>query len=99
MEVKNYHEVFKAKAENGIDFEMFSKAGNKACANLVKKITKIICGNRKVTLTNIEELVEVGINKIAEKHGEVQDTEPPYHIMFYVNNCLKSEGYSFRIGL
>ena len=99
MEVKNYHEFFKARAEKGLGFEMFSKAGDKACANLVKKITKRICGNMKVTRDEIEEMIEVGMKKISEKHGEVYDSEPPYHIQCYVNNCLKSEGYSFRLDI
>ena len=97
-ENKNYYEKFKAKADSkGVGFEMFSKQGDKACAGLVKKVIRKICGKGKVTQEQLNELLKTGIKKISEKHDEVYDSEPPYHISFYVNKCLESEGYSFKV--
>jgi len=98
MSKENYYERFKALTERKVvGFEMFSKAGNKACAGLVKRVTRKICGKQRVTADSITEMLKAGIKKISEKHGEVRDSEPPYHIAFYVNKCLEQENYGFDI--
>jgi hypothetical protein len=98
MENQNYYEKFKALTEKKVvNFEMFSTAGNKACAGLVKKITRKICGNKKLSLEELTEYIKSGMKKISKKHGEVYDSEPPYHIAWYTNKCLEAEGYSFKV--
>lgn len=97
-EPKNYYEAFKALTERKVvGFEMFSKAGNKACSSLVKKVCKKICGKAKVNAEQITDILKKGVEKISAKHEEVQDSEPPYHISFYVNKCLEEQGYSFEV--
>ncbi len=75
------------------DFEMFTKAGNKACLGLVNRITKKIQGKKRVTAYDIEDLVYEGMKKIAVKHGEVFDTEPRYHIEVRINKAMREAGY------
>jgi hypothetical protein len=75
------------------DFEMFSKAGDRACQGLVNRITKKIQGKKRVTADDIENLVYEGMKKIALKHGEVFDTEPRYHIEARINKAMREAGY------
>ena len=80
------------------EFEMFSKAGELACRNGVKKIYKKIEGAKRITEYEIESFVlDVVIKRIAVKHGEVWDTEPHWHIRNLTNKKLKEVGYSFTI--
>lgn len=80
------------------DFEMFSKAGNLACRNGVKKIYKKIEGKKRITQYEIECFVlDTVIKKIAEKHGEVWDSEPYWHIRSLTNRKLQEVGYCFTI--
>ena len=74
-------------------FEMFSKAGDKACQSLVNRVTKKIQGKKRVTANDIEVLVYEGMKKIAVKHGEVFDTEPRYHIEARINKTMREAGY------
>lgn len=80
------------------EFEMYSKAGELACRNGVKKIYKKIEGAKRITQYEIEHFVThtvmAGINK---KHGEVWDTEPHWHIRNLTNKKLKEVGYSYTI--
>jgi len=78
-------------------FEMFSKAGETACKNGILKIYKKIEGVKRITESEISEFVEIVINKINEKHPEVWDTEPHWHIRNLTNKKLKEVGYSFTI--
>ena len=79
------------------DYEMFTPAGNRACDSLVKKIEKKIFGTKRVTKDQILSLASAGVKKIIEKHYEVDDSEPPYHISFFINKALKQTGYAFEI--
>jgi len=78
-------------------FEMFSKAGNSACNSLVESVIKKISGTKRVTEEELNVLLRKRIAKIAEKHSEVYDTEPPEHIVYYINQHLKSVGYGFEL--
>jgi hypothetical protein len=78
-------------------FEMFSKAGELACRNGVKKIYEKIEGVKRITETEIDEFVDLVINKIEEKHPEVWDTEPRNHIRRLTNAKLLEVGYSFKL--
>ena len=79
------------------EFEMFSKAGELACRNGVKKIYKKIEGKKRITGYEIEEFVTAVMDKINKKHGEVWDTEPNWHIRNLTNQKLKEVGYCFTI--
>lgn len=78
-------------------YEMFSKAGDRACHSLVKRVTKKINGKLKVSKEELDEIITEGLKKIAEKHGEVFDTEPPYHISHELNKVLQKNGYGFEL--
>lgn len=79
------------------EFEMYSKAGELACRNGVKKIYKKIEGTKRITQPEIEEFIRVVMDKIDVKHGEVWDTEPHWHIRNLTNKKLKEVGYSYTI--
>ena len=77
-------------------YEMFSKAGDRACHSLVTSASKKILGKKRLTKQEVQELFDNGRKKISVKHGEVFDTEPRYHIARGFNNALKEAGYGFR---
>jgi polyhydroxyalkanoate synthesis regulator phasin len=79
------------------DFEMFSKAGNNACRSAVKKVVKKISGNKRITKEEITQYCSELIKGIANKHGEVNDTEPEWHIADLVNESLEQSGYQFKV--
>ncbi len=39
------------------------------------------------------------LDAVKERHGEVTDTEPRYHIRKAVNAALKARGYAYEIDL
>lgn len=79
------------------NYEMFTKAGNKACESLVKKVIRKIQSQQKMTAELITEMCKTGCKKIEEKYPEVYDSEPVYHIATCVNKALQSEGYNFKV--
>jgi len=78
-------------------YEMFSKAWDKAVHSLTMKVIKKVNGRMKVTKEELDEMIEKGLKKIAEKHSEVHDTEPPSHVAWRVNEALKGNGYGFEL--
>lgn len=76
---------------------MYTKAGDRACHSLVSKAVKRINGKLKVTKEELDELLSKGVDRIAVKHGEVNDTEPEGHIAERVNQALKNNGYGFEL--
>lgn len=79
------------------NFEMFSKAGNKACQSLVSKAFKKIEGKKRVTQEEIELFMREGIKKIQAKFPEVYDTEPMYHMATEVRKKCEEIGYDYDI--
>ena len=79
------------------DFEMFSKAGNIACRSVVNKAINKINGTKRITQEEITQYCTELIKKVAEKHGEVYDTEPGWHIAELVNKSLSDVGYQFKV--
>jgi hypothetical protein len=79
------------------DFEMFSKAGNNACRTVVKRTIKKINGTKRITQEEITEYCTNLIKKVAEKHSEVYDTEPGWHIAELINKSLTEVGYQFKL--
>jgi hypothetical protein len=97
MNPTEYYEYHKSKA--GRSYEMFSKAGNKKCHSIAGAAIRKIAGKKRVTEQQILDLVSTKIMEVykAGKHKEILDSEPPYHIAFYINQALKVAGYSFEI--
>jgi hypothetical protein len=79
------------------DFEMFTKSGNNACRSVVNKAIKKIMGKSRITEASLLEYCRGLVAKVAEKHGEVRDTEPGWHISQHINRSLVEAGYSFEI--
>ena len=79
------------------DFEMFSKSGNNACRREVKKIFKAIRGKKRLTEDDVVTLMDNAFKKIKEKHPEVYDTEPRYHIRKFLEYCCREVQYDFDI--
>jgi len=79
------------------DYEMFSEEGNEAVHSLTSKVISKVDGRWKVTKGELDEMIASGMKEIAEKHGEVYDTEPPSHIAWRVNKALKENGYGFEL--
>ena len=77
---------------------MFTPAGERACDSLVKRVTKKIQGTKRVTAEEIEDMVEKGMEKIAVKHPEVDDTEPRWHIRDYVDKAMVDNFYQKVFG-
>jgi hypothetical protein len=78
-------------------FEMFSKSGDRACKTLVKKVFKKIEGKYRITQDDITQMIVEGCKKIYQKHPEVHDTEPGWHIQELVNKKLQEIGYCFVV--
>ena len=78
-----------------MEFEMFTKKGDKACQSLVEKLTKKIHSKRRYTADEMSAMLKEGVAKIEAKHGEVTDTEPRSHIAYRISKELKNAGYSF----
>ena len=79
------------------DFEMFSQKGNAACRSLVKKAFSKIEGKTRIDKDSIIKLLKEGVEKIAETHPEVRDSEPGYHIAELVNHMFNQVGYKYQI--
>lgn len=77
-------------------FDMYTAAGDRACASLVNRIAKKIRGTKRITPNELQELYDSGRDKIAKRHGEVFDTEPRVEIARAVNTVLKEVGYGFK---
>lgn len=78
-------------------FEMFTKAGDNKCHSIVKKALRKIFSAKRVTQDEIEQLVQAECQKAEVKYPEIYDSEPPYHIQFYINKGLVNAGYGFKV--
>ena len=76
-----------------MEFEMFSKAGDRACQTQLNKIVKFIEKGNRVTPDVIEKMYIDAMKKIAIKHGEVYDTEPGYHMRARIRKALETNCY------
>ncbi len=79
------------------EFEMFTKAGNNACRSVVQKAIKKITGPKRITQEEITQYCANLINKVEEKHPEIGDTEPGWHIADLINRSLAEVGYQFQV--
>lgn len=78
-------------------YEMFSKAGDKACDTLVNNLQKRILSSARVSADEIARAINEGMMQIRSKHPEVDDTEPRGHICHETSKALKDAGYGFFI--
>jgi len=78
-------------------YEMFSKAGDKACDTLVNNLQKRILSSARVSADEIARAINEGMMQIRSKHPEVDDTEPRGHICHETSKTLKDAGYGFFI--
>lgn len=83
--------------EKYTSFEMFSKAGDKACKSLVKKVFKRIEGKYRMTQEDVTTMITVECKKVQKKFPEVYDTEPGGHIQDLINQKLEEVGYCFEV--
>ena len=80
------------------DYQMFSKTGNRKCQSIAKKLIKKVFSKRRITLDDIKEMAGKEIAKayMNKKTSEIMDSEPPYHIYFYVDKAVKIAGYDWN---
>lgn len=79
------------------DFEMFSTQGNKACQRLVSKVLTKIEGKTRIDKEQLIKLCKESVKNIKEKHSEVNDSEPEYHITLLINRICSDGGYNYEI--
>lgn len=78
-------------------YEMYTRAGDAAVHSATMKVVKKINGKMKVSKDEILDMVKKALEKVSEKHGEVYDTEPEYHVSVRVNEALEKNGYGFQV--
>ena len=80
------------------DYQMFNKTGNRKCQSIAKKLINKVFGKKRITLDDIKEMAGKELAKayLNEKTSEILDSEPPYHIYFYVNKAVKIAGYDWN---
>ena len=76
-------------------FDMYTAAGDRACASLVNRISKKIRSRMRFTASEILKMIEEGKDKISKKYEEVDDTEPRGIIYHRVSIELRNAGYGF----
>jgi hypothetical protein len=79
------------------DFEMFSKEGEDAVREHLRKIIQWIESTpRKITPELIDEKINLMMEKVSKEHEEVYDTEPAYHIRWHIAKCLDDNFYNYQ---
>ena len=76
-------------------FEMFTKAGNKRCQAITKKAIRKIFGAKRISEDDLLKFIGTEIKKVAVKHEEIHDSEPPYHIGTYMRKACEIVGYNY----
>ena len=79
------------------DFEMFTTAGNKKAQSITRRLIVKIFAAKRITKDELLDLAGQLIAKAYkdERYSEILDTEPPYHIQYYVKKALSLVGYDF----
>jgi hypothetical protein len=78
-------------------YDMYTKSGNLACERLVSRISKKVNGRIRLTRDDVVKMLSEGVSKIAEKHPEVNDTEPEWALVENVNLALELAGYGYKM--
>lgn len=65
-------------------YEMFTKAGDRACHAIVKAALRLPLGS---TDADIYKLVRERMKKLQSKHPEINDSEPGGHIVFRIGRA------------
>lgn len=74
-------------------FQMFTKAGNDACANMVLSVAQDVSNlglQREAALI----LIKDGVKQVGAIHPEVHDTEPEWAIVDAVNLYFDEVGFT-----
>jgi hypothetical protein len=75
-----------------IRYEMFSEAGEAACARMVDEIIEEIRLG-KLRRPQLENRINRGCNQVEKEHGEVWDTEPQYEIAAVISMECEKQGW------
>ena len=80
-----------------IDFEMFTKQGNKKAKSITRQLIKKVFSKKRITQHELEEKAANLLAKayLDERYSEILDSEPPYHIRRIVREALSVVGYNF----
>lgn len=78
------------------DFEMYSKAGNKAISTQLRKIIHYIEKGRMIVPKQIEEKMHKLLLDVQVIHPEVWDTEPHWHIRWHIAKCLDDNYFDYK---
>lgn len=74
-------------------FQMFSKEGNDACANMVLSIAQDVSNlglQREAALI----LLKDGVKQVRQAHAEIHDTEPEWAIVDAINAFFDTVGFT-----
>jgi len=74
-------------------FQMFTRAGNDACAALVLGVAKV-ADNTLLMRGAIIERIQHGVADVAREHPEIHDTEPEWAITDALNAFLSERGFA-----
>lgn len=79
-------------AELERDYEMFTDEGNQACQQIVERIKAEICSG-VLTRNMLPERIQQLCVEVAQKHGEVWDTEPQANLADRINVLCTEHGW------
>lgn len=75
------------------EFEMYTPAGNLACRRLATRMVKSTI--KLDTRPKLTKFFNDELNKVAEKHGEIWDTEPRCHLARFAETIGEMHGFEF----
>jgi hypothetical protein len=93
-EQSNFLTAFKSKNRN---FEMFTAMGNRKVQSITATGIRKIFAKKKITQAELLEYIGKKLAKLIDnpKYDEVTDSEPPYHIKYYLMKAVDISEYSF----
>lgn len=80
-----------ARAGENAGFQMYTTAGNDACAALVVGV--IARAENGMLPKAIKTLLREGVAEVAKVHPEIHDTEPEWAIVDAMNEWLAAQGF------
>jgi hypothetical protein len=80
-----------------MDFEMFTAEGNRKAKSITRKLIKKVFSKQRITQPQLELEAERLLKEAARcrRYAEIMDTEPPYHIKYYLKAAMQIVGYHF----
>ena len=87
--------IFKIFESDPKRYQMFSDAGNNLCEKLSKGICeRIIAG--ELTIEVVVSEIKKGMEKIAEMHPEVNDSEPRAQFRYEIQEAFREVGVQVK---